>query len=152
MEKTITNAVLLSASIVVVCLVVFPPLHLWAQNDIQIDEKVKMHKATIEDVDTGRGTVTVLIGESTVPVTTNASTTVFFGNGDEASLDALQSASNVYVFGSYNKETRTIEAEKVVIRNKRITERTTLSRAQQEQVKTSGTFSTFEMLGLTGSN
>lgn len=148
MEKIFGNAVLLSATVIVACLVIFPPLHLWAQNDIKIDEKVKVHKAVVVDTNEQNHSLTVKIDESEVPVIMQASTTIFLGNGEEATFDNVQPGTNLYVFGSYDSEARNIAAEKLVIRNKRITERTSLSRAEQERVNSSFTLPSFDTLGL----
>lgn len=154
LEKNFTNAILLSASVFVALMVIVPPVHTLAQNDAQIDEKVRVHKATIEDVGEIQGSLSVDIGGGSVRVITNASTTVFSGTGDEISFVNLSEGANIYVFGKYDKETNTITADKLVVRNKRITERTTLSRAEMARNKIRGEdrdvkTPPFEVLGLT---
>lgn len=153
MEKTFTNAVLLSTTVALAFLVVFPPLHLWAENDVPIDESVKVHRATIDE-SSEAGIMSVLIENISDPVRVlvSASTTVYFGNGDEAAFDILQPGTNVYVFGRYDKDRRGIAAEKIVIRNKRITERTNPSRAEQTRQSRTIPLSALETLGLTGNN
>ena len=151
MEKTFANAVLLSATVVVACLVIFPPLHLWAQNEIHINENVKVHKETIEDVRGDSGTIIVHIDESSVPVYMTASTTVALGTGEDGTINNLEPGANVYIFGSFSKETQSITADKVIIRNRRITERTSRSRAEEERLNQGTGFgiSTLGALGLT---
>lgn len=155
LEKNFTNAVLLSTSVFVAFMVVMPPVHSLAQNNVEIDEKVRVHKAVIEDVNEALASLSVTIDGGSVSVITNASTTVFSGTGDETSFVALAEGSNIYVFGQYDKHTNTIVAEKLVIRNKRITERTGMSRAEMSRKKTQGEdkeFKTppFEVFGLVG--
>lgn len=130
MEKTFTNAVILSATVMTAFMVFTPLKHLSAEGGAVLDEKTRIRKVVVEDVDFKTNTLVVDIDGTSVPVTTNASTTVFMGNGDETQLPSLRPGTNIYLFGHYNAETKQIEAEKMVIRNKRITERTSLSRAE----------------------
>ena len=112
---------------------IFTPLgHLSAQNEVTVDEKIKVHKVTVESADFKTNTFVVSFEGKTIAVTTSASTTVFLGTGIETELPAIREGVNLYLFGTYNKETNTIAAEKMVVRNKRITERTTLSRVEQK--------------------
>ncbi len=112
---------------------IFTPLgHLSAQNEIIINEKIKVHKVTVESADFKTNTFVVSFEGKTISVTTSASTTVFLGTGTETELPVIREGSNLYLFGSYTKETNTIAAEKIVVRNKRITERSTLSRVEQK--------------------
>ncbi len=116
---------------------IFTPLgHLSAQNEVTIDENIKVHKVTVESADFKTNTFVVSFEGKTILVTTNASTTVFLGNGNETELPALREGANLYLFGSYDKETNTVAAEKMVVRNKRITERSTLSRVEQKAQRT----------------
>ena len=113
-------------------MIVTPLGHLSAQNEVIINEKIKVHKVVVENVDFKTNTFVVSFEGKTISVTTNASTTVFLGTGIETELPTIREGSNLYLFGLYDKETNTIAAEKMVIRNKRITERSTLSRAEQK--------------------
>jgi hypothetical protein len=132
MEKTFANATLLSASVLAVFMVMIPINHLSAQNDVKLDEKAKVRKATIVDINLENSTLTVDIEGMKVPVVVNASTTVFLGNGDEVTLGSVKSGSNVYIFGEYDVVSYTITATKIVIRNTSPMRRTTLSRAQMK--------------------
>jgi hypothetical protein len=126
MEKTFTNAILLSATVLTAFMVIAPPLHLSAQNEVVIDEQIKVRKVSVESIDPKTHSLIVKLeglDDVSVPVRTNASTTVYIGNGDETALLALQPGVNIYVFGEYNNVTKDIEASKIVIRNKRITAR-----------------------------
>lgn len=133
MEKNFTNAILLSATVLVAFMIVYPPMHLSAQNTSTIDPSVKVRKVTVESVDYSGGSLVVHLegdDDSTIDVTVNASTTFFYGNGDDADLPVLRSGMSIYLFGSYDTEDEEIDAEKIVIRNKRVTERTSPSRAE----------------------
>jgi hypothetical protein len=125
MEKTFANATLLSGTVLTVFMLMIPINHLSAQNEVNLDEHAKFHKATIEKIDTE--TILVTIDQSEVPVTLNASTTITLGNGEETTLDHLQPKTNVYIFGTYSASSRSIAATKIVIRNKPVTDRSNLS-------------------------
>jgi hypothetical protein len=139
MQRTFANAALLSATVLSAFMIMIPINHLSAQNEIKIDEKAKVRKVTVEDFNKENGTFSANIDGLAIPVVMDASTTVFLGNGDETATDSLRDGANVYVFGNYDPESKSIAATKVVIRNKRITERTSLSRAQLEAESSSGT-------------
>lgn len=132
---------------------IFTPLkHLSAESEVVLDEKTRVRKVVVENVDFKTNTLTVDVDGARVAVTTNASTTVFFGNGDETQLPSVRSGTNIYLFGHYNPETKHIEAEKIVVRNKRITERTSLSRAElraqgSTSISTTNTNDSFITLG-----
>lgn len=133
MEKNFTNAILLSTTVFVAFMMVYPPVHSSAQNADSVDEKVRVRKVTIESVDYMNNSLVVHAeggDDRPIDVATNASTTFFYGNGDEADLPVLRPGMNIYLFGTYDKEDKEIEAEKIVIRNKRVTERTGPSRAE----------------------
>lgn len=130
MEKTFTKAILLSATVFTAFMIVVPIGHLSAQNEIKIDEGVKFHKATVSNVDFTTNTIIIVLDGASVPVVTNASTTVFFPNGDETALPSVQNGSEIYVFGNYNAETRVINADKIVLRNRSVLRRKTLSRVE----------------------
>lgn len=133
MEKNFTNAILLSATVLVAFMIVYPPMHLSAQNANTIDASVKVRKVTVESVNYAKNSMVVFMDgdeDQTIEVTTNASTTFFFGNGDEADLPVIRPGMNVYLFGTYDSKDEEIRAEKIVIRNKRVTERTSPSRAE----------------------
>lgn len=132
MEKTFTKAIILGATVFTAFMIVIPVGHLQAESEIKIDEKTKMHKATIESIDFKTNTITVTIDGFSIPVPTNASTTVFLGNGEEAQLPALRTGSDVYVFGAYDSESRTLLADKIVLRNKSVLGRKTLSRVEMK--------------------
>jgi hypothetical protein len=131
MQRTFANATLLSATVLAVFMIMIPIHHLSAENEIKIDEKAKVRKVTIQHLDGSTSFVADVDGLA-VPVAIDASTTVYLGNGDEAEIGSLRNGLNVYVFGPYDPDTKSIAATKIVIRNKRITERTSLSRAQLE--------------------
>lgn len=130
MEKTFANATLLSASVLAAFMLLIPINHLSAESEAKIDENAKFHAATIEHLDLSRSDFTIQIESLTVPVLLDASTTVYLANGDEATLTSLKDGASVYIFGQYSKQSGDILAEKIVLRNKPITTRTTLSRAQ----------------------
>lgn len=156
-EKNFTNAILLSGTILTVCMIVFPPLHLAAQNEVVIDEHIKVEKVSVESVDFKDNSLVVVFEKNddiVLPVRTTASTTILLGNGDETQLPAIRSGMNVYLFGTYDKETGVVTADKIVIRNKRITERTSMSRAEaaRNNFRAAPTITRtppFEILGLT---
>jgi hypothetical protein len=149
MERTFINATIVSATIITAFMIMIPINHLSAQNDIQLDEHVKMRKATVSDVDRETNTLMVEVEDVEIPAYTNASTTFFLGDGEPTLIPSIKSGQNIYVFGKYNPETRSITAEKIVVRNKRITERTALSRAEMKAGKGESIMSPLYILGLT---
>lgn len=148
-EKTVGKAVLLSGSVLVLFMILIPIGHLSAQSEIKFDEKVKMRKATIESIDKSAASFTADVDGVEVPVMLNASTTVFLGNGDQVDTSYLENGVAVYVFGDYSTSTKQIAATKVVLRNQRITQRTTQSRAELESSKSAASKSPLDALGLT---
>ena len=146
-ERTFANAALLSATVFAAFMTLYPPLHLSAQNEVSIDESVKVHKAVVVTITPSSSMIEVSIGEDTVPVLVTASTTIYFGNGSETDISSLHEEMNTYVFGVYNRESGVIKAEKIVIRNRRITERTSPSRADNpEREENESRFTTFNIL------
>lgn len=138
MEKTFAHATLFSATVITAYMLFSPPAHLSAQNDVRIDENIRVRKAVVQDVDFKDNVVVIELEDAKglgIPVLIGSTTTVTLGNGNETQLPALREGMPIYVFGNYDPESRTIAAEKIVIRNKRITERTTLSRAEIERSK-----------------
>jgi hypothetical protein len=133
-------------------MIIYPPLRLSAQDEIKIDESVRMHKGVIEKAGIGESDLLLsLDGEESVSVTLTASTTIFLGNGEEGGQSALNPGTHVYVFGYYDSEQRAIEAEKIVIRNRRITERTAPSRAELDKMNQRQMLSKINPLELLGS-
>jgi hypothetical protein len=132
MEKTFANATLLSATILATFMIMVPISHLSAQDDVKIDENAKMRKAHIEDIDFTTHKLSVGIDGVSLLVIVDASTTVFLSNGEETTLPSVHTGMNVYLFGEYSSSTRSILADKIIIRNKRITERTTMSRVDMK--------------------
>ncbi len=132
MKKTYIKLSLLSMTLVAGFMIITPLGHLSAQNKVTINENINVHKVTVESADFKTNTFVVSFEGKTISVTTSASTTVFLGTGVETEFPAIREGSSLYLFGSYNKETNTIAAEKMVLRNKRITERSTLSRVEQK--------------------
>lgn len=133
MEKNFTNAILLSGTVLAAFMIIYPPIHISAQNTNAINEGLKVRKVIVESVDFKNNTLVVHPeGDDgmSISVTTNASTTFFFGNGEETELPAVRPGANIYLFGTYDAEDEEIDADKIVIRNKRITERTSPSRAE----------------------
>jgi len=149
MEKTFANATLLSATVLAAFMIMIPINHLSAQNEVKIDEKVKVRKGTIEDIAKDMSSFTVNVDGASISVRTNASTTISLGNGDETDLSSLKDGANIYVFGDYDSQTKDITATKIVIRNKRITERTSLSRAEMKANQSLKLTSPLEVFGLT---
>jgi hypothetical protein len=153
MGKTFAHATLLSATVMAAFMIMIPINHLSAQNEVKIDEKLKVRKATIENLSKDGSGFTASLEEGVdIPVVLNASTTFFLGNGDQADISALKEGTAIYIFGEYDSSVKDISATKVVIRNKRITERTSLSRAQKEAENKTPIASTLqnplEVLGL----
>jgi hypothetical protein len=139
MKKTYANIILLSTTVFVAFMVASIPLnHLSAQNEIKIDSKLKVHKTSVVSVNTLSGVVVVSIDGVNVPVLTDASTTVSLGDGRQTELTALTPGTNLYVFGEYDPLTKNIQSEKIVIRNKSSMSRTSLSRAQLEDLAGQG--------------
>lgn len=133
MEKNFTNAIVLSATVFAAFMIVFPPLHISAQNTNGIDEDTRVRKVIVDSVDFKNNSLIVHPendDDVSITVSTNASTTFFFGNGEETELPAIRQGTSMYLFGMYDKEVDQIDADKIVIRNKRITERTSPSRAE----------------------
>jgi hypothetical protein len=158
MERIFAHGVLFSATVIAGYMLLSPPGSLSAQSDFNINESIHVRKAVLQDVDLETNVLIVELEEAKgfgVPVVISSTTTVMLGNGNETYKATLQVGMPVYVFGTYNGDTRTIDAEKIVIRNKRITERTTLSRAEiarskqaRLQNKNDMRTSTLEPLGL----
>ncbi len=132
MEKTLAKAIILAGTVLTAFMIVIPIGHLQAESEIKIDEKVKMHKAIVESVDFKTNVITVSIDGFSIPVPTNASTTIFLGNGEETQLPTIRDGSDVYVFGTYDPESRRLLAEKIVVRNKSVLGRKTLSRVEMK--------------------
>lgn len=150
MEKTFANATLLSASVLAAFMLLIPINHLSAESEVKIDENAKFRSATIEHLDLSRSDFSIQIQGITIPVLIDASTTVYLGNGEQASLSSLKNGADVYVFGDYNTESRDILATKVILRNKPITSRTSPSRAQlaAQSDDDEGSEDSFQILGL----
>ncbi len=150
MEKTFANATLLSASVLGVFMLMVPINHLSAQNEVKIDEKAKVRKAVIENIDLVSNQLTLDIGGVTIVASMDASTTVFLGNGDETDLRAVRNGADVYVFGDYHADARTISTRKIVIRSASPMRRKSLSRAEMNIQKERNVLSnpTLDTLGL----
>lgn len=132
MEKNFTNAILLSGTVLAAFMIIYPPIHISAQNTNTLDEDIKVRKVIVESVDFRNNTLVVHPEDDddfSIRVATNASTTFFFGNGEETELPAIRPGAGIYLFGTYDREDEEIDAEKIVVRNKRITERTGPSRS-----------------------
>ena len=133
MKKTFINAILITSTAFVALMIATPLSHLSAQNEVVIDAKQKVHKTSITAVNVDSQTFSIEVDGATIPVRTDASTTVSLADGNNTEFNALRAGANVYVFGTYDPASKAILAEKVVLRNKSKTERTTLSRAELEQ-------------------
>lgn len=151
MKKTYTNAILLTSTAFVALMIATPLHHLSAQNSISIDVTTKVHRASIVELNPDSGALIANIDGTAVPVTTDASTTLSLANGNGTELSAFQAASNVYIFGYYDPIAKSIRAEKIVMRNRPKTERTSFSRAELQQRASSplATPSPVNDLGLT---
>jgi hypothetical protein len=148
MKKIYINAILATSAAFVALMVIAPLGHLSAQNEISIDAKQKVHKTTVTTINVDSKTLSIDVEGTSVPVITNASTTISLGNGNQTEFTAIRTGTNVYVFGSYDPESKTILADKIVLRNKSKTERTSLSRAELER-QSSPTAHSEDSLGLT---
>jgi hypothetical protein len=133
MKKTLVNAILATSTAFVALMIISPLNHLSAQNEVIIDANQKVHKTSIIDVNFDSSILSVNIDGATIPVVTDASTTISLGNGNQTEFTALRPGGNVYVFGSYDTNLKSIVASKIVLRNKSKTERTTFSRAELER-------------------
>lgn len=152
MEKIYIQSALFSTAILVVYAVMSPPLALSAESAPTLDESTRVRKGIVVNVDAATQKLVVDFDGVSVFVLTNASTTVNSSNGEETRLSFLRDGSAVYVFGRYNNDTRSIEAEKIVMRNKPVTGRKSLSRAEMKNVretKNKNTSSILENLNLT---
>jgi hypothetical protein len=152
MERIFIQSVLFGTAILVVYAFVSPPIKLSAQISPTLDPDTRVRKGVIEQVDANTGMLVIDFQGVSVPIVTNASTTVNSPNGEEAGLEFLRDGSAVYIFGDYDKENHSILAEKIVIRNKSPLERKTLSRAEMKNMRTrtdTGTSSILDSLSLT---
>lgn len=133
MKKTYINTILATTTAFVVLVLATPLGHLSAQNEVSIDPTQKVHKTTVTDINFSSNILAIDVDGMSVQVATNASTTITLGNGNETEFTALRAGANVYVFGSYDPVSKMIIADKIVLRNKSKTERTSLSRAELER-------------------
>jgi len=79
MGKTFAHATLISATVLTAFMIMGPIAHLSAQNEVKIDEKLKVRKATIEKFShDGSGFTATLDEGVTVPIVMDASTTIFW--------------------------------------------------------------------------
>lgn len=132
MKKLIPfNTFMLSLSFIIFVMLVSPVTHSSAQNDIQLKKDIKTQRATISTIDSTTNTITVTIDGTIVTVLITASTTVFLGDGSQVELSSLRTNGDVYLFGTYTTETRIITATTIIIRNKSITARVGMSRAER---------------------
>lgn len=151
MEKIFIHSALFSTAILVVYALASPPQSLSAESVVQLDPETKVRRGMVTEINHATNTFKVEFEEASVPVLVSASTTVYSSHGDEVETSAVRDGSGVYVFGTYDTVTRSIEAEKIVIRNKSPMERKTLSRAEMQSMRKlerSGTNSILEELSL----
>lgn len=134
MEKIFIQSVLFSTAILVVYAFVSPPAHLSAQSSPELDPSVHVRKGIVSEINVDTSKLVVSFDGVSVPVAANASTTVTSSNGEETELAFLRDGSSVYVFGHYDIAERRIQAEKIVMRNRSVLERKSLSRAEEETV------------------
>ena len=135
MEKKFIQSVLFSATILIVYSTVSPPLSLSAGSSLSFDGTARVRKGIVTKVDLGAQKLVVDFDGASVFVLANASTTITSPNGTEAEFSFLRDGSSIYVFGYYDNETHSIGADKIVMRNRPITERKSLSRAEMKNVK-----------------
>lgn len=153
MERTFIQSVLFSTAILVVYAMVSPPLHLSAEEIVPtLDESTRVRKGVVAEIDAATQKLVVNFDGVFVSIITNASTTVTAPNGEDMQLSFLRDGSAIYVFGHYDAGTHSIEAEKIVMRNRPITERKSLSRVEMkktEETKRKRTAAILEDLNLT---
>jgi hypothetical protein len=149
MTKTFTNAILITSTAFVALMIVTPFGHLSAENQVTVDVAKKVHKATIESLETDSQSFVVKIEGLDISVTTNASTTITSSGGDPVDFSALHTGAVVYVFGYYDPVAKSIYTEKITICNKSKTGRTSLSRAQMKNQSNHPVSSPLSDLGLT---
>ena len=135
MEKIFIHSTLFSTAILVVYALASPPQSLSAESSVQLDPNTKVRKGTIAEINQTANMLDVKFEDILVPVYMNASTTFHSPDGEEGEISLLHGGSSVYVFGKYDTETRSIEAEKIVLRKRSPMERKTLSRAEMNNVR-----------------
>jgi hypothetical protein len=136
MKKFFISTAILTLPTAVAFVVFSSPATLSAQSEFTLDNNVTFRKATIVQVDFKENTVTVELDDAkgyAVPVSMTATSTITLPSGDETLLPSLRVGASVYVFGSYDATLQALHAEKVVIRNRPITERSGVSRMQLER-------------------
>lgn len=132
MEKKIIQISLFSTTILIVYALISPPLQLSAEGTHSFNEEARLRKGLITNIDDENSRFIVDFEGLSVPVILNASTTVTTPNGSETDLRSLRDGSSIYVFGNYDQESRSIAAEKIVMRNQPVLERKSLSRAEMK--------------------
>ncbi len=136
MKKFFINTAILTIPTAIAFVVFSSPATLSAQNEFSLDSNVTFRKATIVQVDFKQNIVVVELDDAkgfVIPVSMTATTTITLPNGDETLLPSLRAGASVYLFGSYDDTSLSFHAEKIVIRNRPITERSGLSRSQLER-------------------
>lgn len=137
MERVFIQSVLFSTAILVVYAFV-TPLHSSAEVILPFDEAAPVRKGVVAKVDAEAQSLVVDFSGVSVLVASTGSTTVTSPNGAEAKLSFLRDGTGVYVFGRYDKHSRIIEAEKIIMRNRPITERRGESRIEAQMTKKQG--------------
>lgn len=138
MEKKFIQIILFSTTILVVYALVSPPLQLSAQGAQAFNEAVRLRKGIVTKLDSDGKQFIVDFEGASLPVFMNASTTITAPNGSETDLKSLREGSSIYVFGNYDKESHSITAEKIVMRNQSVLERKSLSRADMRAINKMG--------------
>lgn len=133
MEKIFIQSALFSTTILVVYALVSPPTLLSAGAEPAFDETARARKGIIAKIDPVSQKIVVDFDGISIPIVTNASTTVNAPNGTQTELSFLRDGSGVYVFGNFDKESGSILAEKIVMRNRSSMTRKEPSRAESQE-------------------
>ncbi len=131
-QKTKKYGIMAAGMLVAAVFIISPFDHLSAEAPIKIDEKAKVHKVIVADINREEGTILAQIEEATIIAYLSASTTVFLGNGEETNLGEISGGEGVYLFGLYSTSTQTLSVDKIVIRNKSPFSRKSLSRSESD--------------------
>lgn len=121
---------LFSTTILVVYALVSPPMQLSAESKHPFNEQARLRKGIVVKIDSENQQFIVDFQGVSVPIVLNASTTITEPNGSETDIRFLRDGSSIYVFGNYDQENHSIDAEKIVMRNQSVMERKSLSRAE----------------------
>lgn len=79
-------------------------------------EKVK--RGIVQNIDENSNSFILKVGETLLPIEKTATTTFYFGKGDEASSRDITNDMKVYVFGYIKSDNSGMSASKIIISNR----------------------------------